>query len=62
MCFVTQGDMSRLICDFYRRTAARPTVDYLVGLVVKASTLRAEDLGFESRLRRTFPGRVIPET
>ena len=28
--------------------------DYLVGLVVKASALRVEDLGFESRLRRDF--------
>ena len=28
----------------------------LVGLVVKASTLGAEDPGFESRLRRDFSG------
>ena len=28
----------------------------LVGLVVKASASRAEDLGFESRLRRDFSG------
>ena len=28
--------------------------DRLVGLVVKASTSRAEDPGFESRLRRDF--------
>ena len=28
----------------------------LVGLVVKASASRAEDLGFESRLRRNFSG------
>ena len=31
-------------------------VDRLGGLVVKASTLRAEDPGFESRLREDFPG------
>ena len=30
------------------------TADHLVGLVVKASTSRAEDPGFESRLRRDF--------
>ena len=35
----------------------------LVGLVDKASASRAEDLGFESRLRRDFfRGRVIPVT
>ena len=28
----------------------------LVGLVVKATASRAEDPGFESRLRRDFPG------
>ena len=28
----------------------------LVGVVVKASALRAEDPGFESRLRRDFSG------
>ena len=37
--------------------------DRLVGLVVKASASRAEDPGFESRLRRDFfRGRVIPVT
>ena len=30
--------------------------DRLVGLVVKASASRAEDPGFESRLRQNFPG------
>ena len=30
--------------------------DRLVGLVVKASTSRAEDPGFQSRLRRDFSG------
>ena len=38
------------------------TGDRLVGLVVKASASGAEDPGFESRLRRDFPGRVIPVT
>ena len=33
-----------------------PGQDRLVGLVVKASTPRAEDSGFKSRLRRKFPG------
>ena len=33
-----------------------PILDRLVGLVVKASALRAEDPGFESRLRRDFAG------
>ena len=30
--------------------------DHLVGLVVKASSLGAEDPGFESRLQRDFSG------
>ena len=35
--------------------------DRLVGIVVEASASRAEDPGFESRLRRVFfQGRVIP--
>ena len=35
----------------------------LIGIVVKASALRAEDCGFESHLRRgLFWGRVIPVT
>ena len=33
---------------------ASPAGDRLVGLVVKASASRAEDPGFESRLRRDF--------
>ena len=38
-------------------------VERLVGLVVKASTSRAEDPVFESRLLREFcRGRVIPVT
>ena len=44
-------------------TARSPTMDHLVGLVVKASASRAGDPGFESRLRRDFfRGRVIPVT
>ena len=40
-----------------------PSSHRLVGLVVKASALRAEDPGFESRLLRDFfRGRVIPVT
>ena len=39
------------------------SLDRLVGRVVKASASRAEDPGFESRLRRLFfRGRVIPVT
>ena len=37
-------------------TAVATVVDRLVGLVVKASASRAEDPGFESRLRRDFFG------
>ena len=33
-----------------------PSLDRLVGLVVKASASRAEDPGFDSRLRRDFSG------
>ena len=33
-----------------------PTIDRLVGQTVKASALRAEDPGFDSRLRRDFSG------
>ena len=37
--------------------------DRLFGLVVRASSSRVEDPGFESRLRLgIFPGRVIPVT
>ena len=39
-----------------------PSPNSLAGLVVKASASGAEDPGFESRLRRDFPGRVIPVT
>ena len=31
-------------------------IDRLVGLVIKVSASRAEDPGFESRLRRDFSG------
>ena len=37
-------------------TTPPSSFDCLVGLVVKASASRAEDPGFESRLRRIFPG------
>ena len=37
-------------------TVTFAAVDRLVGLVVKASASRAEDPGFESRLRRYFFG------
>ena len=38
-------------------------LDYLAGLVVRASALRVEDPGFEYRLHRDFSGgRVIPVT
>ena len=45
----------------YTLSSAKPVDSFislrrLVGLVVKASASRAEDLGFESRLRRDFPG------
>ena len=36
--------------------APPPSLDRLVGLVVKASASRAEDPGFKSRLRRNFSG------
>ena len=36
--------------------ATLPSKHHLVGLVVKASTSRAEDPGFESPLRRDFFG------
>ena len=41
------------LCYQDNLSAAR---DHLVGLVVKASASRAEDLGFESRLRWDFSG------
>ena len=34
----------------------RPTFHRLAGLLIKASASEAEDSGFESRLRRDFPG------
>ena len=54
---------ARYVKQKKRTIAAEPTVgtpfvaqDSLVGLVVKASASRAEDPGFESRLRRDFFG------
>ena len=47
----------------HNRTHDSSCLHRLVGLVVKASASRAEDPGFESRLRRDFiRGRVIPVT
>ena len=47
----------------YPKTAVAVEMYRLVGQVVKASASRAEDPGFESRLRREFfLGRVIPVT
>ena len=45
-------------CEYSCSTAG----DRLVGLVVKPSISRAENPGFESRLRRDFSSRVIPVT
>ena len=44
--------------DLYRESGVKvvPFGDRLVGLVVKASTLRAEGPGFESRLLWDFNG------
>ena len=44
-----------MISYFRKFHHVRP-LDRLVGLVVKASASRAEDPGFESRLRRDFFG------
>ena len=41
---------------FLRCLVIHLSFDRLVGLVVKASALRAADPGFESRLRRDFSG------
>ena len=64
------GSTSHVSCMYFARDSMRVTktfsvhnvcrvcvlriVDSLVGLVVKASTSRAEDPGFESRLRQNF--------
>ena len=53
----------RLLLSFINVREARAALTASFGLVVKASALRAEDPGFESRLRRDFfRGRVIPVT
>ena len=44
----------RFTCTLYHWFSPLP--DHLFGLVVKASTSRAEDPGFESRLRQDFSG------
>ena len=41
--------------SYYERSITS-VLDRLVGLVVKASASRAEDPGFQSRLRRDFSG------
>ena len=40
----------------YLPSVISDSLDRLVGLVIKASASRAEDPGFESRLRRDFSG------
>ena len=50
LCFSTF-----VLCSLSSFCSLHPT-DRLVGLVVKASASRAEDPGFESRLRRDFFG------
>ena len=52
------GDSSRRLELFVRHAGSVR----LLGLVVKASASRAENPGFECRLRRDFSGRVIPVT
>ena len=42
--------------DLFQHRLFIPTEDRLTGLVVEASASRAEDPGFESRLRRDFFG------
>ena len=44
------------IQDFFYNLLTAPLANRLAGLVVKASASRAEDPGFESRLRRDFSG------
>ena len=46
--------MSPLVHNSYRSSRTFYNLYRLVGLVVKASALRAEDPVFESRLRRDF--------
>ena len=43
-------------CFFFEYSVFLPSNHRLAGLVVKASASRAEDPGFESRLRRDFSG------
>ena len=55
-CYVTDAGRT-----FERRRLSSP--DRLIGLAVKASASRAEDLGFKSFLRGDFSrGQVIPVT
>ena len=46
----------KTICPLPPVLSMPPVSDRLVGLVVKASASRAENQGFECRLRRDFPG------
>ena len=48
--------LARCVSVFVRQSVCLSSLDRLVGLVVKASASRAEDPGFESRLRRDFFG------
>ena len=52
----TIADQTKPVADYHHR-AGSPHSDRLVGLVIKASTLRTEDPVFESRLQLDlFPG------
>ena len=54
--FVCLPDVYVFNTVFCKRLSVSPSLDRLVGLVVKASASKAEDQGFESRLRRDFSG------
>ena len=50
-------DVNFVVVDAIRKSSVISLIsNSLVGLVVKASALRTEDPGFESRLRRDFSG------
>ena len=58
--YISGTDLLSLMCRYTETEVLLK--DRLVGLVVKASALRAEDPGFKSRLRRgNFPGRVYSD-
>ena len=55
--FLKPGYCTQLVCGSWLwNTNTCTTTHRLTGLVVKASASRAEDPGFESRLRRDFFG------